>query len=117
MREHGAHARFVWNLAWELSQWGTLETYGEAKRRTRDDGTTFVQQKRRPVRPRPGFVAQCAMLAEARREFPWLRAGSSTVQAQALRDFDKAIAAPLSSTPQTPRGTRCRGPRGGGRGL
>jgi len=80
MREHGAHARFVWNLAWALSQWGTLETYGEAKRRTRDDGTTFVQQKRRPVRPRPGFVVQCAMLADDRREFPWLRAGSGVAR-------------------------------------
>jgi transposase len=93
MREHCAHARFVWNLAWELSQWGTLETYGEASRRTRDDGTSYVHQKRRPVRPRPGLAAQSAMLTEARREFPWLGAGSSSVQAQALRDFDKAMAA------------------------
>jgi putative transposase len=93
MREHCAHARFVWNLAWELSQWGTPETYGEASRRTREDGTSYIHQKRRPVRPRPDFAAQAAMLTEARAGFAWLGAGSSSVQAQALRDFDKALSA------------------------
>lgn len=93
LRVHCAHARFVWNLAFELSRWGTLETYGEASRRTREDGTTYIHQKRRPVRPRPGFAAQCVMLTGARREFGWLRAGSSSVQAQALRDFDQAMSA------------------------
>jgi hypothetical protein len=93
MREHCAHSRFVWNLAWELSQWGTLETYGDASRRTRADGTTYIHQKRRPVRPQAKFAAQCAMLAEARAEFGWLGAGSSSVQQAALRDFDKAMSA------------------------
>jgi putative transposase len=93
MLEHCAHAAFVWNLACELSQWGTLETYGEAERRARDDGTTYVHQKHRPVRPRPKLAGQCRMLTEAREEFDWLRAGSSSVQAQALRDFDHAMSA------------------------
>jgi len=36
--EHCAHARYVWNLAWNLHQFGTLETYGRASRRdTRRD--------------------------------------------------------------------------------
>jgi transposase len=93
LREHCAHSRFVWNLAYDLSQWGTLETYGEAQRRTREDGITYVHQKRRPVRKRPGFAEQSRMLAEARAEFEWLGAGSSSVQQAALRDFDKAMAA------------------------
>ena len=79
MWEHCAHARFVWNLAFELSRWGTLETYGEAERRKREDGTVYVHQKHRPVRPLPKLAAQCAMLSEARAEFDWLRAGSSSV--------------------------------------
>src|ERR1700690_356097 len=36
--EHCAHARYVWNLAWNLYQFGTLETYGGASRRVREDG-------------------------------------------------------------------------------
>jgi hypothetical protein len=73
-REHSAHARFVWNLAYALSTWGTPETYGEASRRTREDGTTDVHQKHRPFRPLPGLPAQCQMLTEARAEFEWLAA-------------------------------------------
>ncbi len=96
MREHCAHARFVWNLAYELSQWGTRETYGEAQRRTLEDGTTYIHQKRRPVRPLPDLAAQGRMLTEARAEFAWLAAGSRTVQAEALRDFDRARAAFLN---------------------
>jgi putative transposase len=114
LREHCAHARFVWNLAWELSQWGTLETYGNVERKTRDDGTSYIHQKRRPVRPRPNFAAQCVMLTEARREFSWLCAGSSSVQAQALRDFDTAMTAFLD--PENPAGhpgpRTKRGPQG-----
>lgn len=82
---HCAHARLVWNLACELSTWGTPETYGEAERRKRDDGTTYLHQRRRPVRPLPvrplpGRAGQCRMLAEARAEFGWLAEGSSAVQ-------------------------------------
>jgi putative transposase len=110
---HCAHARLVWNLACELSTWGTLETYGEAERRKRDDGTTYVHQKRRPVRPLPGLAGQCRMLAEARAEFGWLAEGSSAVQQAALRDFDKAMSAFLDPKnparhpkPRTKRGTQ-----------
>ena len=45
----------------------------------------------RPGRPStPGYVAQSAQLTGARAAEPWLRAGSQTVQQQALRDLDQA---------------------------
>jgi transposase len=45
----------------------------------------------RPGRPAtPGYAAQCAQLTEARAAEPWLKAGSQTVQQQALRDLDQA---------------------------
>ncbi|MEU4603342.1 transposase [Kribbella sp. NPDC023972] len=62
------HARYVWNLA--LEQWSMW---------TRDGG------------PTPGYVEQARQLTEARAAFGWLRAGSQTVQQQALRDFDQAV--------------------------
>ena len=65
---HCAHARHIWNLA--LEQWSMW---------TRDKG------------PTPGYVEQSRQLTEARAAFGWLRAGSQTVQQQALRDFDHAI--------------------------
>ena len=61
---HCAHARFVWNLAVEQYSW----------RRPGRKGT-------------PGYLEQCRQLTEARREFDWLRAGSTMIQQQALRDF------------------------------
>jgi putative transposase len=67
---HCAHARFVWNLAVEQQSWW------------------------RPGRGRaPGSAERQCQLAEARAVEPWLRAGSSSVQQQALRDFDRAMAA------------------------
>jgi transposase len=39
----------------------------------------------------PGYVEQARQLTEARAAFDWLRAGSQTVQQQALRDFDQAV--------------------------
>jgi putative transposase len=65
---HCAHARFVWNLAVEQhAHW-------------------------RPGRASaPGFVEQARQLTESRAEFSWLRAGSVTVQQQALRDFAQAV--------------------------
>jgi putative transposase len=65
--EHCRDARFVWNLA--------------------------VEQQRhwQPGRRAPGYVEQCAQLTEARGEYAWLRAGSQTVQQQALRDFAQAM--------------------------
>ncbi|MGW1343587.1 RNA-guided endonuclease InsQ/TnpB family protein [Kribbella sp. NPDC002412] len=62
-----AHARYVWNLA--LEQWSMW---------SRDKGAT------------PTYAEQCRQLTAARAEFDWLRAGSQTVQQQALRDFRQA---------------------------
>ncbi|WNG95114.1 RNA-guided endonuclease TnpB family protein [Mycobacterium sp. ITM-2016-00318] len=64
---HCGHARFVWNLAVEQ------------------------QQHWQPGRKAPGYVEQAAQLTEARAEYGWLRAGSQTVQQQALRDFNQAM--------------------------
>lgn len=67
LQENCRHARYVWNLA--LEQWSMF---------ARDKG------------PTPGFVEQARQLTEAREAFDWLKAGSQTVQQQALRDFDQA---------------------------
>jgi putative transposase len=76
MRErHCADARYVWNLA--------VEQFGYREHRQR--GTTG--------RPAPGPAARQKQLAQARQEFEWLRGGSSAVQQQALRDFDRAAQA------------------------
>lgn len=70
LQRHCADARFVWNLAVEQQSWW------------------------RPGRgPAPGSVERQRQLAEARTAEPWLREGSSSVQQQALRDFDRAISA------------------------
>ena len=70
LRDHCAHARYVWNLAVEQhSHW-------------------------RPGRKgAPGYREQCRQLTAARAEHPWLAAGSQTVQQQALRDFARAMTA------------------------
>jgi transposase len=67
--KHCGHARFVWNLA--LEQWSMW----------------------RPGRrlPGPRFIEQGRQLTEARSACDWLRAGSHTVQQQALRDFSQAV--------------------------
>ena len=67
LREHCAHARYVWNLAVEQhAHW-------------------------RPGRAAaPGYLEQCRQLTAARAEHPWLAAGSQTVQQQAPRDFAQA---------------------------
>jgi putative transposase len=70
LRDHCAHARYVWNLAVEQHQYW------------------------RPGRKSaPGYLEQCRQLTAARAEHPWLAAGPQTVQQQALRDFDQAMAA------------------------
>jgi putative transposase len=75
LREHCAHARYVWNLAVEQQSWW------------------------RPGRKSaPGFVAQAAQLTEARAVSAWLRDGSQMVQQQALRDFAQAMANYFAST-------------------
>jgi putative transposase len=70
LRDHCAHARYVWNLAVEQhAHW-------------------------RPGRAgAPGYLVQCRQLTAVRAEHDWLRAGSQTVQQQALRDFAQAMAA------------------------
>src|SRR5271170_2102045 len=70
MREHCAHVRYVWNLAVEQQSWW-WPGRGSA----------------------PSSAGRYRQLAEARRAEPWLGAGSSSVQQQALRDFDRAMAA------------------------
>ncbi|MBO0883083.1 MAG: helix-turn-helix domain-containing protein, partial [Mycobacterium sp.] len=65
---HCADARFVWNIAVEQFN------YGGRSRRA------------------PGPAARQKQLAEARWAFDWLAMGSSSVQQQALRDFDRAAA-------------------------
>ena len=52
-----------------------------------------VEQQRhwQPGRQAPGYNEQCAQLTAARAEYDWLKAGSHTVQQQALRDFAQAM--------------------------
>jgi putative transposase len=70
LRDHCAHARYVWNLAVEQhSHWHPGR------------------------RNAPGYLEQCRQLTAARAENPWLAAGSQMVQQQALRDFAGAMAA------------------------
>ncbi|XVQ06858.1 RNA-guided endonuclease InsQ/TnpB family protein [Spirillospora sp. CA-255316] len=76
---HCAHARYVWNLAVEQhSYW--------SRRRGRA----------------PGYHEQSRQLTQARAEFAWLRAGSQTVQQQALRDFAQAMANFFAGTHRRP---------------
>ena len=49
---HCAHARLVWDLVYELSTWGTPETYGEASRRKRMTAPCTCTGS--AVRPLPG---------------------------------------------------------------
>ena len=69
LREHCAHARFVWNLAVEQQSWW--------------------HPGRRSA---PGYLEQCRQLTAARAGNEWLRVGSQMVQQQALRDFAQAMA-------------------------
>jgi putative transposase len=69
LRDHCAHARYVWNLAVEQQSWWRSGRKGA-----------------------PGFLEQCRQLTAARAEFAWLREGSQIVQQQALRDFAQAMA-------------------------
>jgi putative transposase len=70
LQTHCAHARFIWNLAFEQhSHWHPGR------------------------RSAPDYLDQCRQLTAARAEHPWLAAGSQMVQQQALRDFTQAMAA------------------------
>jgi putative transposase len=85
MRErHCADARYVWNLA--------VEQFGYREHRAR--GTT--------CRGALGPAARQKQLAQARQEFGWLRGGSSAVQQQALRDFDRAARACFDGNAKEP---------------
>jgi putative transposase len=75
---HCADARFVWNLAVEQFNWGRSGRLG------------------------PGPAERMKQLAEARQEFAWLGKGSSSVQQQALRDFDRAVAGFFARTHRRP---------------
>src|ERR1700728_3479814 len=79
LRDHCAHARYVWNLAVEQH-------------------THWHPGRKSP----PGYLEQCRQLTQARAENPWLAVGSQTVQQQALRDFTQAMAA--CCDPETPAG-------------
>jgi putative transposase len=79
LRDHCAHARFVWNLAAEQQSWWRAGR-GSA----------------------PGYCAQAAQLTEARTESGWLRDGSQMVQQQALRDFAQAMANYFAGTHRKP---------------
>jgi putative transposase len=61
------------------------------------------QQHWQPGRKAPGYLEQCAQLTEARAEYGWLRAGSQTVQQQALRDFAQAMQNFFAGTHRRPR--------------
>jgi putative transposase len=76
---HCRDARFVWNLAVEQQQYW------------------------QPGRTAPGYLEQCGQLTEARAEYAWLRAGSQTVQQQALRDFAQAMQNFFNGTHRRPR--------------
>ncbi|MDT5104010.1 MAG: putative transposase [Mycobacterium sp.] len=75
---HCRDARFVWNLAVEQQQYW------------------------QPGRRFPAMWSKCAQLTEARAEYAWLRAGSQTVQQQALRDFAQAMQSFFAGTHRRP---------------
>jgi transposase len=79
LRDHCAHARFLWNLAVEQQSWWR-------------PGRTAA----------PGWAEQCCQLTCARREHEWLAAGSVIVQQQALRDFSQAMAGFFNGTHRKP---------------
>ena len=67
---HASHARFVWNLACEQQ---------------------FYYRVAGRISSPPNSAARFRQLAEARADNVWLAAGSSSVQQQALRDYDQAV--------------------------
>ncbi|MDT5128892.1 MAG: putative transposase [Mycobacterium sp.] len=76
---HCRDARYVWDLA------------------------VAQQLHWQPGRKAPGYGKQCAQLTDARAEYAWLRAGSQTVQQQALRDFAQAMRNFFGGTHRRPR--------------
>ena len=81
--KHCRDSRSVWNTALEQVNWW------------------------RPWRGKsPGSAERFRQLAEARRHIDWLAAGSSSVQQQALRDFDQALRNWWAGTHRRPRWRR-----------
>ena len=76
---HCRDARYVWNLAVEQ------------------------QTHWQPGRKAPRYVEQAAQMTDARAEYAWLRAGSQTVQQQALRDFAQAMQNFFAGTHRRPK--------------
>jgi len=70
LRDHCAHARYIWNLA--------VEQHAH-----------WHPGRKHP----PGYPEQCRQLTAARAEHLWLAGGSQMVQQQSLRDFAQAMAA------------------------
>src|ERR1043165_10233376 len=87
LRDHCAHARYVWNLAVEQhAHW-------------------------HPGRPAaPGYLEQCRQLTAARAEHDWLQSGSQMVQQQALRDFAPAMTAFFDPGNPAPAASRRQAP-------
>jgi putative transposase len=79
LRDHCAHARYIWNLAVEQQSWWR-------------PGRTSA----------PGYLEQCRQLTQARAEHAWLRGGSQMVQQQALRDYAQAMANFFDGTHRKP---------------
>ena len=61
------------------------------------------QQHWQPGRKAPSYLEQCTQLTQARAEYAWLRAGSQTVQQQALRDFAQAMKNFFNGTHRRPK--------------
>ncbi|TXH09285.1 MAG: transposase [Spirochaetes bacterium] len=80
---HFNHARFVYNIGLEQRK------LNDKSHRERGTRVTAASQSRE--------------LTEARREFDWLRAGSTVVQQGALRDLDRAFANFFTGRAKFPR--------------
>lgn len=80
--EHCHHARFVFNIGLE-----------QRKMWTRDRHNRGVHPERGDLNAaQVNYNSQARELRDLRAEYDWLRAGSSSVQQQALRDLDRAFA-------------------------
>ncbi|BBY54038.1 transposase [Mycobacterium koreense] len=87
---HCSHARYVYNLGLE---------HRRLRWRGRRENTGVAQQMRE--------------LTEARKEFTWLREGSTVVQQGALRDLDRAYVNFFAGRARFPRFRSVRDPRQG----
>jgi putative transposase len=79
LRNHCAHARYVWNLAVEQQSW-------------------WRTGRKNP----PGWAEHCRQLTQVRHEHAWLAGGSVIVQQQALRDFSQAMTNYFNGTHHKP---------------